>query len=991
MHNPKINHSFTIHSILKGRFILLLCTLYIFFNLNVYSQLYEFKTPDLDLIYLSKASSYLVPHTSSAFQNAYNFLSNFWDYRTKEPITMLFNDFSDIGNGGTSVLPWNFLNIGISNFDYTFSVMPSNERMQWLMNHELTHVVMADKPAGGDITFRSIFMGKVLPSQENPLSMVYSYLTAPRWYSPRWYHEGIAIFMETWMSGGLGRTLGGYDEMVFRTMVRDSNYFYRVVGLETEGTTIDFQVGVNSYLYGNRFVSYLANKYGIKKLKDFYNRTEGSQRFYADQFKKVYKTNIENEWEKWISFENDFQKSNLERIRQYPVTINKKITKHALGSFSKPYFDKKSRKIYAAINHPGDLAHICSIDIDNGKIENLCPILSPGLYYVTSFAFDDSSGNIFYSTYNQDWRGLNCYNIYNKKDEEIISLTRTGDFAFDKVTKSLFGVQNLNGRSSIVEIPPPYKDITVLYTIPYGKSLFDIDISPDGRLLSGTFSEISGRQKLVILKLSDLRLGKIEFDTVYEFTDNPASNFVFSNDGKYLYGTSYYTGVSNVYRIEIATKKMNILTNAEPGFFRPTQISSDTLMVLEYSQNGMTPCLIKIDTLEDVNAIKYLGQEIVNSWPEVKEWRLPPTSDIDIDSIRVYEGNYNDMKLKLASAYPIIEGYKLFPSFGYSFDFRDNVGLTRLSLNASYSPNKQLPELEQIHILADFYHWFWNVKIGLNYANFYDLFGPTRTSRKGYFISLKYSNFIFYNKNPEKFDYFVKLAYYGDLDKMPDYQNIDVTFDKLFNGLFNLHYSLLRRSLGAVESEQGIETNLYLNGSYANGFYPKVFGNLSLGTLLPIRNSSLWLRAAAGAGFGDINSSFSNFYFGGFGNNWIDHLDAQRYREFESFPGKQINEIAGRNFVKLLFEWNSPPFRFKKLGFLNLYSTFSRLSMFTSALSTNLDRKELTTFYYNAGAQIDIEVVFFSLLKTTLSFGGAAAFGNGKKPSLEYMISLKLL
>ena len=52
--------------------------------------------------------------------------------------------------------------------------------------------------------------------------------------------------METWMLGGIGRVMGGYDEMVFRTMVHDSAFFYHVIGLETEGTTIDFQVGVNS-------------------------------------------------------------------------------------------------------------------------------------------------------------------------------------------------------------------------------------------------------------------------------------------------------------------------------------------------------------------------------------------------------------------------------------------------------------------------------------------------------------------------------------------------------------------------------------------------------------------------------------------------------------------------------------------------------------------------------------------------------------------------
>ena len=64
------------------------------------------------------------------------------------------------------------------------------------------------------------------------------------------------------MAGGMGRALSPYDEMVFRTMVRDGAYLYDVVGLEAEGTTVDFQVGQNAYLYGTRFMNYLAYQHG---------------------------------------------------------------------------------------------------------------------------------------------------------------------------------------------------------------------------------------------------------------------------------------------------------------------------------------------------------------------------------------------------------------------------------------------------------------------------------------------------------------------------------------------------------------------------------------------------------------------------------------------------------------------------------------------------------------------------------------------------------
>ena len=44
--------------------------------------------------------------------------------------------------------------------------------------------------------------------------------------------------------------------MVFRSMVKDDTHFYEPLGLVSEGIKVDFQAGMNSYLYGTRFMSY---------------------------------------------------------------------------------------------------------------------------------------------------------------------------------------------------------------------------------------------------------------------------------------------------------------------------------------------------------------------------------------------------------------------------------------------------------------------------------------------------------------------------------------------------------------------------------------------------------------------------------------------------------------------------------------------------------------------------------------------------------------
>jgi len=951
----------------------------------------KYETGNVRLVFIDKNTSYLVPHAVRAFENALVFHETFWDYTPTGETNMLFNDFSDIGNGGTMVIPWNFLNIGISPFDYTFSVVPSNERMQWLMSHELTHQVMCDKTSGTDRILQGIFGGKVLPDNRDPVSMVYSYFTTPRWYSPRWYHEGIAVFMETWMSGGIGRVMGGYDEMVFRTMVRDSSFFYNVIGLETEGTAIDFQVGVNSYLYGTRFVSYLAYKYGIPKLKDFYSRNDTSRRFYASQFKHVYGIRIQDEWNNWIEWEHEFQRSNLAKIRENPVTEYRRLISHTLGSVSRPYFDNKAGMIYLAVNYPGKLAHIAGVDINTGKMKKITAVQSPGLYYVTSLAYNDSSKTLFAATHNQDWRGLQSVNVITGKTRKLIKYDRAGNLVFNSRDKCIYAVQSMSGRSILIRFLPPYKEWEDLYTLPFGKDLSDLDISPDGLTISATLSDIQGKQQLVLFNIPDLLSGITDYKEVYEFEDNPAANFVFSPDGKYLYGTSYYTGASNIFRISLKTRKPEILTNAESGFFRPLPLSNDSMIVFEFTHEGMMPGIMKIDTLTNVNAIEFLGQKIYEKHPLVESWMLPPPSKINLDSLNVKEKRYSPIKeLRLAGAYPIIQGYKNYVAAGYRVNFMDPMGLNSLVMKLSFSPYPSLAMKQTVHFSLEYNLWNWTFSAQYNYADFYDLFGPTKFSRAGYAFSVKYYK-LFNRMSPQKTDMYVKITAYGDLETLPYYQNIASDYRELYMATINFHKNYLRKSLGAIEPEQGYEWNVFAYTSLAkNTFYPQLINNFDFGFLLPLRNSSLWFRTSAGQSFGSPDKTNSYFYFGGFGNNYVDYRSAQQYREMASFPGVQIDEISALNYGKFSTEVNFQPIRFRKFGLLGFYSTYIRFTVFGQGLFTNFFNDQVNHNWFSSGAQVDLELVLFSLLKSSFSVGYARAYRDGTGPKDQVMISLKL-
>lgn len=976
---------------LPGTFILV-CSFLSVLPVQGLAQLFSHQTKNLQLVYYSKAHEYVVPHIVGSFENALRFERKLFDYTPSENVTILLQDFGDYASGAANTVPFNLMNIGIAPFSYVYETMPAEERMNLMMMHELVHVITMDKPSPRDRFFRSLFFGKVAPIPEEPVSMFYAYLTGPRWYAPRWFVESVAVYLETWMAGGLGRALGAYDEMVFRTLVRDSAYIYDVVGLEAEGTKVDFQVGAASYLYGTRFVSYLALLYGPEKVLEWFNQTSESKAYFSSQFEKVYGTGLDEEWQRWISWERGWQRANLDSIRRYPVTDFRRITPKAMGSVSRAYFDAPGRTMYVAVNYPGQTPHLASIDMAKGEVNKLRDVRGGALFYVTSLAFDPTSRTLFYTADNNHWRDLYAYDLATGSSRRLLQDGRTGDLAFNNADRSLWGVRHYNGISTIVRIPYPYAEWNQVFSFDYGKDIFDIDISPDGNELSAALTHVDGTQRLVHIRTADLLAGKSAFDTLYDFGNSTPANFVFTPDGRSLIGSSFYSGVSNIVRYDLRSRTMNWLTNGETGFFRPLMVSEDSLFAFLFTSRGFEPVLLPNRQVRDVSPIQYLGQAVVDKHPVLQGYALPPPSAINVDSVTIAKGEYAPMSnIRLASIYPVVQGYKAYPAYGLRFNFSEPLFLHRIDLTASYTPNQSVPKNERFHGAFNYSFWEWGVSGTWNGADFYDLFGPLRTSRKGSSLKLEYKNFWTF-KEPETLEFRTFLGGFWGLERLPEYQNVAVTYDKFYSLNASLRYSLLTRSLGAVEEEQGIRWEVgSLNDYVQQTIYPKVYGTLTLGTLLPIDHSSVWLRASGGYSTGDRVEPLSSFYFGGFGNNWVDHREIRRYRDYYAFPGAELNGIGGTNFAKVLLEWVLPPLRFRRLGGEALYCNWGQLVLFSNAIVTNMDDAGIRRTVGDCGAQLDFRLVFFSTLESTLSFGYAAAVERDQRATKEFLISLKIL
>lgn len=961
----------------------------------------KLETDNLTLIYLGKPHEYIVPHLARCFENSLAYHRRLFDYTPSDKTTIFLQDFNDYLTAGATSVPRNFIRIGLAPANYIFETLPANERMNFATSHELVHIVTTDQATGSDLFFRKMFGGKILPSKEHPISVMYSFLTNPRMLTPRWYLEGLAVFWETWMAGGLGRAQGSYDEMVFRSMVRDSVKLYDIVGLESEGTAIDFQVGVNSYLYGTRFVCYLAYHYGPEKVLEWARRSKGSKAYFASQFKQAYDVTLDEEWAKWIAWEHEWQRDNLKSIRLNPTTKYRPISKRALGSVSRTFLDSTKSTMYAAVRYPGQVAHIAAIDMQSGDMKEICEIKGPALYYASSLAHDPAENKMFYTTDNKRWRDLNVIDLDTGKSKKLMQDVRTGDLAFNRIDKALWGVRHYNGYSTLVRIPYPYQEWNQIYSFPYGYDIFDIDISPDGSQIVSSLVDIQGQQKLIQMDVSRLMAGKKSYDVIFDFENSLPANFIFSADGNFLFGSSYYSGVSNIYRYDLKKEDMSILSNCESGFFGPNPVSEDSLIVMRYTGDGFVPVIIANEPLDKVSSIDFLGYEIMKKYPIVQDWLQDPPSSINIDSLTTHKGPYSTFRnQRLTSIYPIVEGYKDYASVGLHAEFSDLLGFSRFDMTASYSPYEELPTDERFHFRFNLYHWRWKLSGSYNVADFYDLFGPTKMSRKGYSLGVHYNKVLLFDE-PKTLDFNFDFTGYGGLERLPDFQNVAATYDKLLSMSADLDYEHIRKSLGAVDDEKGLRWQLRTQSNYVNSkVYPLIDGNIDLGIPLPIGHSSIWLKGSAGTSFGERDNPFANFFFGGFGNNWVDYKTEKRYREYYSFPGVDLNAFGGKNYGKVMLEWNLPPIRFRRFGFSSLYCRWARVSLFSSAIQTNLDGVDAVgeppqfgtrRTLFNFGGQIDFRIIMFSWFKSALSLGYAVAVEEDQPTSKEFMISLKIL
>ena len=120
-------------------------------------------------------------------------------------------------------------------------------------------------------------------------------------------------------------------------------------------------------------------------------------------------------WQNWIDWEHDFQRRNLEAVRQYPISEHESLADSGLGSMSRAYYDPERNSLIAGMGYPGVVANIGEYSLDERKVRHLEDVKVPMLYTVTSVAYDPDTETVLYAADNKAYRNLMTVDVNTGK------------------------------------------------------------------------------------------------------------------------------------------------------------------------------------------------------------------------------------------------------------------------------------------------------------------------------------------------------------------------------------------------------------------------------------------------------------------------------------------------------------------------------------------------------------------------------------------------
>ena len=527
------------------------------------------ETPHFSIHYYSELEE-IAQRFAPTAEKVHEVLTKILKYQLDLKTQVVLLDTTDYGNGFTTVFPYPCITLYLADLGSNLSPYKYDDYLYYLFLHEYTHALHLDMAEGGPSLLRAI-LGRVI---------------FPNAMEPEFITEGLATYMETHYTNA-GRGRDPRWEAMIRMDVLENN----LKSIDQAAVnTVKWPMGHLRYLYGVKFLEYLAQTYGEDKLISFAH-VYGDFLFSLGvdaAFVFVYGKNLSMLWNEWLDYLNS--KFKMQKSKLGKLTEPKLLTQTGYYNL-KPKWSRDSRFIYYLQRNADDYPQIRRLELASGRSEKVLE----ALVFDEAFSFSPDGKYLLFSKADNfknfyTFKDLYLLDLENRNISRITEGQRASDPCFSPSGQAIIFVKNEKG-SRRLQLWTIF-GISDVTSFEPGVQYFSPSFSPDGKMVAVAKHTIDGRQKIYLIDLDS----KHEEILVNFDLSSTEANPCFAPGGDYIFFESDRTGIVNLYAYHLKSKKLYQITNVIGGAMMP-DVSPDgsKLAYVSYSSKGYDIAVMEVD------------------------------------------------------------------------------------------------------------------------------------------------------------------------------------------------------------------------------------------------------------------------------------------------------------------------------------------------------------------------------------------------------------
>ncbi len=397
--------------------------------------------------------------------------------------------------------------------------------------------------------------------------MIFGKVYPPNSVQPGWFLEGLATYEES-----RNTTAGRLRSSIFDMYLRMDALEDRLLRLDQISNEVDrFPRGNVRYLYGSRFVEFIARRYGDEALRDMthdygsqlipYGVNRTARRATGKTFIELY--------DEWTEETRGRYRRQAARIRRAGLVRGRNLTNRGQHARAPRFLDNRRIVYYADDGRDRQALRI--IDAYSGERLGELDRARGSAY---SSPHPDGR-HVYYSALEAHRDIYYYYDLFRVDRETGVRERLTRGMRAQEPDVSPDGRRiafTINGASTthlaIADIADIEGTYEVAYRSPQFNQVYTPKWSPDGRTIAFSAWREGGYRDILLLDVASGDVTELTHDRAVDI--GPA----WSPDGRYLYFSSDRTGVQNVYAHERSSGTLYQVTNVIAGAYSPT-ISPD--------------------------------------------------------------------------------------------------------------------------------------------------------------------------------------------------------------------------------------------------------------------------------------------------------------------------------------------------------------------------------------------------------------------------------